>query len=172
MNISEIDKTLKSGYLELPLKNKLTHYSIVFFTGFIALVFTLVFCTKPNIELGLYTLVSGTLSFVFYTLQRNRLKMTSIDTDLSNSDVYKIIEKTARELEWYPTIIQKDIFTGETHPNIFKVGSWGEQITILIQDSKIFINSICDTNKQTSVVSYGRNKRNVQTFIDNLKYGR
>jgi hypothetical protein len=168
MSIEEIDKTIESGYLELSTKKKIEHYSSIFFTVFIGLFVGFIFVTKPTIELGLVFVGILVLTAFLYFLQRNRLKMTIIETKLKQKEIFEIIEQTAEVLEWYPAEIQDYIFLGKTHPNPFKSGSWGEQITILIHNNKILANSICDTDKQTSVVSFGRNKRNIQLFKNKI----
>jgi hypothetical protein len=168
MSSEEIDKTIESSYLELSTKKKLKHYSSIFSTGFFGLLFGFIFISKPEIEVGFIFIVFSVLTVFSYFLQRNRLKMTVIETKLNQKEIFEIIKQTAKKLEWYPTRIEDFIFLGQTHPNPFKTGSWGEQITIIINNNRILINSICDTDKQTSVASFGRNKRNIKFFKDKI----
>jgi len=49
------------------------------------------------------------------------------------------------------------------------MGSWGEQVTLIFSGKKILINSICDPDKKSSIVSYGNNKRNVENILEEIK---
>ncbi len=67
--------------------------------------------------------------------------------------------------------MDEKIIIAKTHPSIFS-GSWGEQITILFDDDRILINSICDPDKKSSVVSMGRNKKNVSKLLEEINQAR
>jgi len=41
---------------------------------------------------------------------------------------------------------------------------WGERITIVFDNAQIHINSICDPSKMSSIISFGRNKKNVDAI--------
>lgn len=55
-----------------------------------------------------------------------------------------------------------------TNPKLTS-GSWGEQITVLIKGNRVYVNSVCDLNKRTSIVSFGRNKKNELAILQNIK---
>jgi hypothetical protein len=61
----------------------------------------------------------------------------------------------------------KDLFVAKTNPKWW-TGSWGEMITILIDNDKVMINSICDPELRASVFSVGRNRKNVNRLIGNI----
>lgn len=50
--------------------------------------------------------------------------------------------------------------------------SWGEMITIIRRENSIYINSVFDLGKSRryllNIFSFGWNKKNVVTFINNL----
>ena len=56
----------------------------------------------------------------------------------------------------------------KTRPG-FLSGSWGEQITILFDGNTILVNSICDLDMRGSVVPMGRNKKNMNRLIEEIK---
>jgi hypothetical protein len=108
------------------------------------------------------------VAILFYVVQYYRLRFTVIDTNLARERLYEIISRTADELEWISEINSKDLFVFKTNPKWWS-GSWGEQITILLDKDRIMINSICDPDKRASVISIGRNNKNVTKLIENIK---
>ena len=87
---------------------------------------------------------------------------------MPRKELQEIIIKTAEELEWLPVINRADIILSKTNPSWW-TGSWGEQITILFDKDKLLINSICDPEKKASVLSFGRNKRNVTKLAEYIE---
>jgi hypothetical protein len=80
----------------------------------------------------------------------------------------KVIGKTANELGWKSRINRGDLIIKSTNPSWLS-GSWGEQVTIILDDNRLLINSICDPNKKASIISIGRNKKNINRLIENVK---
>jgi hypothetical protein len=173
-----IQLMIENETLKLKFTDLLIHYSIVLFLLFPFVLTLFSFVQKYILhnykgvrspeEMFLATLPFGIIAIAFYFIQRNKLKFKTVETNLSKEKIKEIIEKTAKELEWYPLIINERIIIAKTHPKWW-TGSWGEQITIVFDKSRLMINSICDPDKKTSVVSMGRNRKNVNTLIENIK---
>jgi hypothetical protein len=70
------------------------------------------------------------------------------------------------EYEWRIELNTKEVFRG--YRPWSWTGSWGEMITIIKDKDRLLLNSICDPHMQSSVASYGWNKRNIETFLKNL----
>ena len=70
-------------------------------------------------------------------------------------------KNTAKELNWKLITVTGDMIVAKTR---FSWSSWGELITIVRDNQRILINSICDPGKWVSVASYGRNKNNREVF--------
>ncbi|WP_136668314.1 hypothetical protein [Flavobacterium sp. H122] len=86
---------------------------------------------------------------------------------MTREELDPIIEKVAKELEWTSYVVNKKMIIAKTHPNFFS-GSWGEQITILFDKNQVLVNSICDPDKRSSVVSMGRNTKNMNRLIEEI----
>lgn len=168
----------KTGKLKMELTDLLTHYLIVFFLVMPLALNVFYFIQKhvfhnyqglrnPE-ETFIMTLSFGLIAVLFYFIQNNRLKFNIIETNLSTENIRTVIKQTAQDLEWHLEINNDKLVIARTHPKWW-TGSWGEQITIIIDNPRIMINSICDPNKNTSVVSMGRNKKNINSLIDNIK---
>jgi hypothetical protein len=163
---------LRTGELKLSFSEKFTHYSIVGFLLLIPsliIIFYLIFCLeeKPisNISGGiLLGAISGLLGLLFYFIQKRKLKFTIIETRLERKQIQKIFKEVAKKLNWRISDLHEEEMIAITSPS-FMSGSWGERITILLDDGKILVNSICDPSKQSSAVSMGRNKKNADTLI-------
>ncbi|BAU52353.1 hypothetical protein [Mucilaginibacter gotjawali] len=108
------------------------------------------------------------LGCLFFFIQKRRLKFKVIQTTLTHDQIKAIIEKVAAQLKWNGHFTSAKIYEATTNPGFFS-GSWGEQITILLPDNQVWVNSICDLQKRSSVVSMGRNRKNAQTIIDRIK---
>ena len=176
MNDKIIKKCIEKNELQLNFWDKISHYWIVIFVLIIP-ISTVAFkikdilnkTEKPSKEGEIYLfIIPILLSILFYLLQKKRLSFKNVETKLNISEIYRIVDKTAIELDWTINQRKNSYLTANTNP-IFTSGSWGEQITVIFTENKILVNSICDLNKKTSLVSMGRNKKNEQTFINNIK---
>lgn len=87
---------------------------------------------------------------------------------LKHQALLNIIEEVGKELKWVPNSRNEYVFKARTFPGFFS-GSWGEQITILFGKNEIYINSICDLQKQGSVVSMGRNRKNMRLLLNRIR---
>ena len=173
-----IEEMKETGRLKLTVMGLLTHYllAIFFVMPLIGLLSKIIIANVNNSNIGIQdfsglllgSILLAFLGILFYLLQRSRLNFRIIYTSLSRGELQERIIKTAKELEWHSVIDKKNIMSYKTNPKLW-TGSWGEQITILFDENRIMINSICDPDKQASVVSVGRNKKNVKRLIENIK---
>ncbi|MCK5846633.1 MAG: hypothetical protein KAG84_04285 [Bacteroidales bacterium] len=106
------------------------------------------------------------LAVVFYFIQKRRLRFIKVGVKYSEQEFQEAIERTSKEYEWQIVHNNKKLFQAHRPSNW--TGSWGEMITIIKGEDRLFLNSICDPNKMSSVVSFGWNKRNIDTFLKNL----
>ena len=175
MTKEQINYSIETGVMKLGNWDKFTHYGIVGFLFMIPGMFIFFHLkdafqetARPFREGEIwFMIIPSILGLFFYQLQRNRLKFKSIDTKLTRDELNEIIEKVANELEWRPYVNTKEIIIAKTHPGFFS-GSWGEQITILFDKNRILVNSICDPDKRSSIVSMGRNKKNMDRLSEEI----
>jgi hypothetical protein len=173
-----INEMRKTKRLKLSFNDFSTHYLIVLFF-FIPLILVAFDFFKLYIldsyngvktpqEMLRANIPFGAIGILFFFIQYNRLRFKIIETVLPREKLQEIIIKTAEELEWFPVINTTDLIVSKTNPKWW-TGSWGEQITILFDKDKILINSIRDPDRKSSVVSMGRNKRNINKLIVNIQ---
>ena len=173
MTKEQIKKSIETGELDLKFTDKFTHYGIV---GFLLIIpATLLMYTlfigipkQPRVELILFVLVPTLLALLFYKLQKKRLEFESVNTTLTREEVAEIIKEVGEELNWHPFLNKDKIYIAKTYPGLLS-GSWGEQITVLFGRNRVFINSICDPDKNSSVVSFGRNRKNMNALLNKIE---
>jgi len=173
----EYQKSLDTGELQLSNWDKVNHYGVVGFLFFIPISFffiNLIMSLKDGAIVSfapaeIFILIIPTVvGLLFYWLQKSRLKFKTVTTTFDRSAMQEIIAQVADELKWKPVFHNAKIYIATTNPGFFS-RSWGERITVLIDHDSVLINSICDPEKHSSVVSMGRNRQNVNTLIDRLK---
>jgi hypothetical protein len=177
MTHKQYETSIATGELQLNgFWEKLSHFGLVFFLLFILVIFialTLFFFfrgdPKPFQPEELWVVfIPLVLSLLFFRIQKNKLKFEVVETSLKMEQITTIIEQVALELEWKGKFCSKQIYEAKTDPGFFS-GSWGEQITILLPDNRVLVNSICDLDKRSSMVSFGRNRENEQMLITSIK---
>ncbi|NVK82676.1 MAG: hypothetical protein HWE21_00050 [Cytophagia bacterium] len=77
--------------------------------------------------------------------------------------------RIANQEEWVIRTNRKNTIVAKSNPG-FLSGSWGEQITVIINGQNVYVNSICDLDKRPSVVSFGRNRANEMKIIKALNH--
>lgn len=168
----------RTGRIKLSWWNSFNHYFIVLFL-FLPMIFISIDGLKYLITgeyLGIRTpmeMLSVSIPFmilgiVSFFVQYTRLNFKIITTNISREMVTKAIRTSATELDWIPVINAKDFKVFKTNPKWY-TGSWGEQITVILDNDKVMINSICDLDKKTSVVSFGRNRKNMKRLIEKVE---
>lgn len=170
----------RTGRIKLSWLDLLTHYLIVLFL-FLPLIFVSIDWIKYLItgesvgvrtpmEMFLINTPFIILGVAFFFIQYKRLNFKTIRTSLSHDLIQNAIKTTATELDWISFINTKDYKVFKTFPKWY-TGSWGEQITVILDKDKVMINSICDPDKRASVASVGRNRKNMQRLIDKIENG-
>lgn len=97
---------------------------------------------------------------LFYILKSN-LKFKVIPTNPTFTKFREVASDVANERGW-------EIIELSDHKFIAKSGftwrSWGELITVYLEEDHVLFNSICDPDAQMSVTSWGRNGQNFRAF--------
>ena len=107
-------------------------------------------------------------AFLLFYFQRNRLKFKEINVQVDTDTFKKAAMLTAEKLGWTISRISSNSITAIRRGG-FPSGSWGELITIIKENDRVLINSICDPDNIISIASWGWNRKNVNTFKDNLE---
>jgi len=176
MTEKKLEECIRNKKLSLSFWNKYTHFSILIYLLItpIILLFLHIKDLMNNEPVSLkeneiYFIITPILfAILFFKIQNNRLKFKKVSTTLTKDELIKIIENIGAELKWIPYLIGDNIIIVKTNPSFWS-GSWGEQITIIFDKNNVLINSICDPDKNSSLVSMGRNKKNENALIKAIK---
>jgi len=180
----EIDRSIASGYLCPNRWDRFNHFFpaiamvwvAILFPAFwvydrtVGLSFTPVI-TPANATFWLFVIVTSVLACIVFYVQKRRLRLTRIETKLSEVEILKTLETISRQHNWRIISKTKHLVVAITTPP-FRSGSWGERITVIFGDGSVFANSICDPAKQSSLVSMGRNRKNVETIVNTFERSR
>jgi hypothetical protein len=171
MKKNQLEKSIITGKLPLSFLEFINHYFIVFicFAGPLALIGKNTFTgSEPIRNVIALSIIPGILGIIFTWLQSKRLYFEQLKTQLNHNELNRIIDEVADQLEWYIQIRTENYLIARTHPSHWSY-SWGERITILFSQDRILVNSICDPKKRPSIVSFGRNHKNVSTLLKRIE---
>ncbi len=176
MTEQQINQSIDKNELILTSSEKYIHYGLVVNIFIMPVVILFLFLLdlvngtskRLNGEMFSLIIISSVLGLFFYRLQKSKLKFKIVETSLSREELNKIIQQVSTELKWIIFTSDKRIVEAKTFPSFFS-GSWGEQITIFFDNKRVLVNSICDLEKPTSIVSMGRNKRNSNRLINEIE---
>lgn len=160
--------------VHLNLTQTLTHYGIVFFI-LIPLIIAIFVHLKKLIESEVPAqwsefewsyFISLIPAVIFYFIQKKKLEFQShpyrVSSEVFDETILRYIDKINLSVD----LNNSGKFQAK-RPWDWS-GSWGEMISIEHQEDQILINSICDPDKESSVISYGMNKSNIRTFFEIL----
>lgn len=177
MNTQQLNEDVKIKRIQLSASQKFWYYSpSIFFlipcvlsfwklTKFYVLDTYQGVRTPQEIASGVYFIIPALLVFL---LLRKQLSFKEYQIKYSKIDFEKALKETANTLDW--VIDSEEGKVVIAHRNWNWSNSWGELITIVKDTDKIYINSINNPDAIfVSLFSYGWNKKNVRTFIDNIR---
>ena len=153
--------------LSLPFWQQVTHYFIVPFLLISPACF-LLYGVKAHFEgrevdnywAGVPFLI---LAIIFYLIQKRRLQFREVRIAYTEEDFQQALEKTVEDLQWQ--VVQNTSKVMRAHRPSNWTGSLGEMITIIKDKNLLLLNSIADPTRQGSVVTYGWNRKNINTFL-------
>lgn len=177
MTEEDIRHSIEKNEVKLTFWGKIIHYGVVGYLLFIMAMSVFLQLTntvngpaKPITEGEIWFFITLLpVIFFIYKLQRRRLKFKSVETNLKRKEINDIIREVALELKWTLESVNENYIVAKTHPGFFS-GSWGEQITIIFDQNRVLVNSICDPDKRSSVTSMGRNRRNENKLMNEIKF--
>lgn len=110
------------------------------------------------------------LAYVLYRSQRRKLDFSNIPTTLDKQSIYDKIYNLSVTYDWDVDHYGEDCIVAHTNPSLWHL-TWGEQIFIVFDQGQVWVNSVNDLNKRTSICSFGHNKRNIRRIREALTQG-
>ena len=126
MTNDQIKYSIETEEVCLTLWQKIDHSLIVGFMFIFPMVFIYVqienYFNEGSISLRfgeiLFVLIPLLLAYLFYKLQKRRLKFTVLKTSLDREVLNKAIESVSNELEWKPFLVYKNVIVAKTYPSV------------------------------------------------------
>lgn len=176
MTNDKIKYGLEKRKLKLSSLEMFSHYGIVGLCFIIPLTFSFFYLKNYFLDIPkqikpewiLIPIMFTIIGCLFFYSQNKKLKFKEVTTNLNKPELNKIIEDVSEDLKWNIHFSNSKAIVVKTDPD-FLSGSWGEQITILFDNQKVLINSICDPEGESSFISLGRNKKNENKLIEEIK---
>ena len=176
-----IKKSIQTKELQLDFRQKTSHYQsvlVLLYLSALCLLLPLVFFLKDYFW-GFYKhfdfgLILASLFFliaalIYYFIQKKRLKMTVIESNLTREEIGSIIDELCRKFNWSKWRNRKNLIVIKTPENFWSFFA-AEQITILFGKNEIFVNSIRDLDAQRKAHGeIGKNSENVKILIDSFQ---
>jgi len=105
------------------------------------------------------------VAFVLFRLQYRRLFFRWRKTVLPPERIDALLRELAEQYDWTIDHMDRDFFVAHTHPAWWSA-TWGEQIFVVHDRGGIWINSINDLDKRSSIVSFGYTRRNIRRVTE------
>lgn len=178
MTEEEIRYSIYKNEVKLTIWEKLNHFGLVGFqsiiiglylNGFVRDHWNKTLNSSDELLIGVFTILI-LIPILTYILLRHRLKFKSLETGLKRSELNELIRKTGIKYKWTLLSVNEYCIVAKTNPRYFPVNR-GERITIIFEQNRVFINSICDPVKSSPFLSFGQNKRNVNRLMEVIKRG-
>jgi len=138
---------------------RFTHFQPVYFLGFLAAMALVLSLTNPQgRSLWLLYPTCIPLALLAYWRQRRALRFRVFETSQGEEANFEAVLALARRQGWvvrasHPTRFLQASVGG--FPSTMR--SWGEMVTVRFMGSRVYANSICDPDRQSSMTSFGRN---------------
>ncbi|MDR0894518.1 MAG: BatD family protein [Prevotellaceae bacterium] len=108
------------------------------------------------------------LAIVATYIQYRRLFFKPVATKLPISEIYKLITELGSREQWTCSHPGRDYYACRTNPDRYQ-SILGEQIFMVFDKERIWINSICDLNKNSFGSLFGRTERNIQLITEGIR---
>ena len=144
-----------------------THYGLSQMMFCLAVVFIILYAWeyaangKNPVFLLVPALIMLPIGMASWRLQKRKLYFKEIKTALSKEEIFEAVGEIGEKDEWSLEYAGEDCIVAHTSPGMWSL-TWGEQIFIVFDEKRIWVNSINDLNKRTNIISFIRNKRNIR----------
>ncbi len=108
------------------------------------------------------------LAYISYRRQRAKLYFEPIATTLTMEQIQQIVVEIANRNNWILDHVGEDCIAAHTIRR-FPSLSWGEQVFVVFDKDRVWINSVNDLNKKSVACSFGYPKRNIRLLKEVIK---
>ena len=167
------DFVLRTRRLALPVSWAVTHYAmpslmvLILFGMLVFNLFSLIYDWGVLLPLWAFC-VPLLLALVLFRVQRNRLDFEAVPSRLSVEEIRDLFVELAETHGWSIDHLGHDCIVAHTNPSIWSP-TWGEQIFVVYDRGQVWLNSVNDLDKRSSIVSFGYTRRNVRRVVEAIR---
>lgn len=167
------DFVLRTRHLPLTTDWATTHYALPSLMVFILcgmLLFNLfsLICAW-GVLLPLWALcIPLSLALLLFRVQRNRLDFEEVPTRLSVEEIGNLFIELAEQHEWSIDHLGYDCIVAHTNPSMWSFTS-GEHIFVVYDSGRVWLNSVNNLDRRSSIVSLGYTRRNLRWIVEAIR---
>lgn len=167
------DFVLRTRHLPLTTDWATTHYALPSLMVFILcgmLLFNLfsLICAW-GVLLPLWALcIPLLLALLLFRVQRNRLDFEEAPTRLSVEEIGNLFIELAEAHEWSIDHLGYDCIVAHTNPSMWSF-TWGEHIFVVYDSGRVWLNSVNNLDRRSSIVSFGYTRRNLRWIVEAIR---
>lgn len=167
------DFVLRTRHLPLTTDWATTHYALPSLMVFILsgmLLFNLfsLICAW-GVLLPLWALcIPLLLALLLFRVQRNRLDFEEVPTRLSVEEIGNLFIELAELHEWSIDHLGYDCIVAHTNPSMWSF-TWGEHIFVVYDSGRVWLNSVNNLDRRSSIVSLGYTRRNLRWIVEAIR---
>lgn len=167
------DFVLRTRHLPLTTDWATTHYALPSLMVFILCgmllfnLFSLIYAW--GVLLPLWALcIPLLLALLLFRVQRNRLDFEEVPTRLSVEEIGNLFIELAELHEWSIDHLGYDCIVAHTNPSMWSF-TWGEHIFVVYDSGRVWLNSVNNLDRRSSIVSLGHTRRNLRWIVEAIR---
>ena len=108
------------------------------------------------------------LALLLFHVQRNRLDFEEVPTRLSIEEIGNLFIELAEVHEWSIDHLGYDCIVAHTNPSMWSF-TWGEHIFVVYDSGRVWLNSVNNLDRRSSIVSFGYTRRNLRWIVEAIR---
>lgn len=163
------DFVLRTRHLPLTTDWATTHYALPSLMVFILCCMLLFdFFSLIYVWGVLLPLWALCIPLLLFRVQRNRLDFEEVPTHLSVEEIGSLFIELAEVHEWSIDHLGYDCIVAHTNPSRWSF-TWGEHIFVVYDSGRVWLNSVNNLDRRSSIVSFGYTRRNCRRIVDAIR---
>lgn len=108
------------------------------------------------------------LGLLLYFVQNRKLRFREVPTTLNEDEIFEVFKSVGQKYQWTIDHAGMDCLVAHTNRK-FWTPTWGEQIFLVFDQGRFWINSVNDLTERSCLFSFGRTERNIQQVVDEVR---
>lgn len=101
-------------------------------------------------------------------VQNRKLRFREVPTTLNDDEIFEAFKSVGQKYQWTIDHAGMDCLVAHTNRR-FWTPTWGEQIFLVFDQGRFWINSVNDLTERSCLFSFGRTERNMQQVVDEVR---